>query len=698
VASTKPSNPIVVSKGGNVGFSSVSSTSAAAQLSRDQIINTYKNCVAARLIDQKILILLKQGKCFFHIGGSGHEVAQTATALAMKPGYDWAYPYYRDLAFSLQFGCTVEEIMLEALHRKGGPSSNGYAMPFHYGHKKWRIVSQSSPTGTQYLQAVGTAMGAVKAGKDEVVYVSSGEGATSEGEFHEAVNWAARGRFPVIFLIQNNKYAISVPVQDQIAGESVYGIVKGYEGLNRYRVDGCDFKEMYDIAADAVAKARRGDGPSVIEADTVRLLPHSSSDDHRKYRDQREFEEDLKKDPIPRFESFLTSHGMIKEVDIARVKEELQQRINAAVDAAEAEPLPDVSELEKYVYSPRVVVPKAGFVEPEHKGPRIVVVDAINHALAEELEYSKKMVVYGEDVAGNKGGVFTATKGLTATFGEARVFNSPLAEASIVGTAFGLAVRGDFKPNVEIQFGDYIWPAFMQIRDEVAMLRFRSYNEWSCPMVIRVAVGGYIHGGLYHSQSIDGFFTHIPGVRVVYPSNAADAKGLLKTACREEDPVLFLEHKGLYRQAFAAGPEPDSDFLLPFGLAKIKRTGSDITVITWGMLVQRSLEAAQKIEDKHGVSIEVIDLRTLNPLDKETILASAHKTGKVLIVHEDTLTGGFGAEIAAIVAQEAFDRLDAPIQRVAARDTPVPYGPELENEMLPQERHITAALEKLITY
>jgi 2-oxoisovalerate dehydrogenase E1 component len=698
VASIKPSKPIVVSKGPNGGFSSAASTNATAQLSRDQIINTYKNCVAARLIDQKILILLKQGKCFFHIGGSGHEVAQTATALAMKPGYDWAYPYYRDLAFSLQFGCTVEEIMLEALHRKGGPSSNGYAMPFHYGHKKWRIVSQSSPTGTQYLQAVGTAMGAVKAGKDEVVYVSSGEGATSEGEFHEAINWAARGRFPVIFLIQNNKYAISVPVQDQVAGESVYGIVKGYEGLNRYRVDGCNFKEMYDVATDAVAKARRGDGPSVIEADTVRLLPHSSSDDHRKYRDHKEIEEDLKKDPIPRFESFLTSQGILKEADLSRIAEELQQRISAAVDAAEAEPLPDVSELERYVYSPRVVVPKAGFVEPEHKGQRIVMVDAINHALVEELEYSKRMVVYGEDVAGNKGGVFTATRGLTAKFSEARVFNSPLAEASIVGTAFGLAVRGDFKPNVEIQFGDYIWPAFMQIRDEVAMLRFRSYNEWSCPMVIRVAVGGYIHGGLYHSQSIDGFFTHIPGVRVVYPSNAADAKGLLKTACREEDPVLFLEHKGLYRQAFAATPEPDADYLIPFGLAKVKKVGSDITVITWGMLVQRSLEAASKIEEKHGVSIEVIDLRTLNPLDNETILASVRKTGKVLIVHEDTLTGGFGAEIAAIVAQDAFERLDAPIQRVAAKDTPVPYGPELENEMLPQERHILSALEKLVAY
>jgi 2-oxoisovalerate dehydrogenase E1 component len=689
---------MTAARGSNGGSSSPVAGNSIAKLSKEQILNTYKNCVAARLIDQKILILLKQGKCFFHIGGSGHEVAQTATALAMKPGYDWAYPYYRDLAFSLQFGYTIEEIMLEALHRKGGPSSNGYAMPFHYGHKKWRIVSQSSPTGTQYLEAVGTAMGAVKAGKDEVVYVSSGEGATSEGEFHEAVNWAARGRFPVIFLIQNNKYAISVPVQHQVAGESVYGMVRGYEGLNRYRVDGCDFKEMYEVVADAVAKARQGEGPSVIEADTVRLLPHSSSDDHRKYRDPKEIEDDLKKDPIPRFETFLASQGILKAADIDKVKEEIQQRINAAVDAAEAEPLPDVAELEKYVYSPRIVVPKAGFVEPQHKGSNIVLVDAINHALAEEMEHNPKMLIYGEDVAGNKGGVFTATKGLTAKFGEGRVFNSPLAEASILGTAFGLAVRGDFKPNVEIQFGDYIWPAFMQIRDEVATLRFRSYSTWSCPMVIRVAVGGYIHGGLYHSQSIDGFFTHIPGVRVVYPSNAADAKGLLKTACREEDPVLFLEHKGLYRQGFASTPEPDANYLLPFGVAKIKKPGDDVTVVTWGMLVQRSLDAAAKIEEKYGVTVEVIDLRTLNPLDKETILNSVRKTGKLLIVHEDTLTSGFGAEIAAIVASEVFERLDAPIQRVAAKDTPVPYGPELEDAMLPQEKNITAALEKLVTY
>ena len=680
------------------GIAASAAGNATAGLAKEQIIDTYRNCVAARLIDQKILTLLKQGKCFFHIGGSGHEVAQTATALAMKPGYDWAYPYYRDLAFALQFGYTIEEIMLEVLHRKGAPSSNGYAMPFHYGHKKWRIIAQSSPTGTQYLEAVGTAMGAVKAGTDEVVYVSSGEGATSEGEFHEAVNWAARERFPVIFLIQNNKYAISVPIQDQVAGESVYGIVKGYAGLNRYRVDGCDFKEMCDVAADAVAKARRGDGPSVIEADTVRLLPHSSSDDHRKYRDAKEIEQDVQKDPLPRFETYLTAQGILKASDISRIKEEIQQRINNAADAAEAEPLPDVTELEKFVYSPHIVVPKAGFVEPEHKGPRVVMVDAINHALAEEMEYNPKMLIYGEDVAGKKGGVFTATRGLTAKFGEGRVFNSPLAEASIIGTAVGLAARGDFKPNVEIQFGDYIWPAFMQLRDEVAMLRFRSYNDWSCPMVIRVAVGGYIHGGLYHSQSIDGFFTHIPGIRVVYPSNAADAKGLLKTACREHDPVLFCEHKGLYRQAFAATPEPDANYLVPFGVAKVKKTGGDVTLITWGMLVQRSLEAAAKVEEKHGVSIEVIDLRTLNPLDRETILSSVRKTGKVLIAHEDTLTGGFGAEIAAIIASEAFERLDAPVQRVAAKDAPVPYGPELEDAMLPQERDIAAALEKLVTY
>ncbi len=667
-------------------------------LTQEQLLGAYRTMLAARLIDSKILILLKQGKAFFHIGGSGHEAAQVAMALAMRPGHDWAYPYYRDLAFSLQYGYSIEEVFLESLHRCGGPSSNGFAMPSHYGHKRLRIVSQSSPTGTQYLQALGTAMGSRWDGTDEVVYVSSGEGATSEGEFQEAVSWAVRGKFPVIFVVQNNGYAISVPASDQMPGGSVYEVLKGYPGLHRYRVDGCDFREMYDVAAEAVATARKGEGPCLIEADTVRLLPHSSSDDQRKYRDPSELEEESRRDPIPRLESFLVERGMLAASDIPGVRKEIQERVNRAAETAEAEGFPDPSEVTTYVYAPERIVPAEGFTEPQHAGANVVMVDAINHALAEELQRNPRMLVYGEDVAGDKGGVFTATRGLTAKFGPDRVFNSPLAEASIVGTAFGLAVRGDYRPVVEIQFGDYIWPAFMQLRDEVAMLRYRSYNQWSCPLVVRVAVGGYIHGGLYHSQSIDGFFAHIPGIRVVYPSNAADAKGLLKTACRENDPVLFLEHKGLYRQSFAARPEPDPDYLLPFGVAAVRREGDDITVVTWGMLVQRALEAARKLEESDGASIEVIDLRTLNPLDRETILRSVRKTGKLLIAHEDTLTGGFGAEIAAIVAAEAFERLDAPVVRVAAKDAPVPYAPALESAMLPQESDLLHALEKLLRY
>ncbi|HEV8539374.1 MAG TPA: thiamine pyrophosphate-dependent enzyme [Bacteroidota bacterium] len=665
-------------------------------LTVDRLIDAYRIMFTARKSDDKILLLLKQGKVFFHIGGSGHEAAQIGTAFAMKPGSDWAYPYYRDLPFSLAFGYTVEEVFLEALHRAKGPSSAGFAMPFHWGHKKWRIIAQSSPTGTQYLEAVGTALGAVKEGKDEVVYVSSGEGSTSEGEFHEAVNWAARERLPVIFLIQDNKYAISVTKAEQTAAESVCHLTSGYKGLNRYEVDGCDFLACYETAVDAVSKARKGDGPALILAHTVRLLPHSSSDDQRKYRSEEDLSKDRARDPLPRFEKYLLAHNILPASGLKQLQQEVLERIDRAAVLAEEEPEQDPANLLKYVYSPDVIVSKVGFAEPEHRGEKIVVVDAINHAMAEELERNPKMLIYGEDVAGDKGGVFTATKGLTKKFGRERVFNSPLAEASIIGTAFGLALRG-FKPCVEIQFGDYIWPGFMQLRDEVAMLRFRSNNEWSCPMVVRVAVGGYIHGGLYHSQSIDGIFTHIPGLRVVMPSNAADAKGLLKTACRCDDPVIFCEHKGLYRASFAAGAEPDAEYCLPFGLAKVVREGSDISVLTWGMMVQRSLEAARKLEEA-GTGVEVIDLRTLNPLDLDSILRSVRKTGKVLIAHEDTLTGGFGAEIAAILADEAFAILDAPIKRVAAKDCPVPYGPTLENAMLPQTTDILHALEELSAF
>jgi 2-oxoisovalerate dehydrogenase E1 component len=664
-------------------------------LDRQNVVDVYKMMLTSRMMDDKTMILLRQGKAFFHIGGSGHEAAQIAAARAMKPGYDWAYPYYRDIAFALQYGSTPEDIFLETLHRAEGKSSGGRQMPAHYGDKNLRIVAQSSPTGTQFLQAVGTALGIVRDGTDEVVYVSSGDGTTSEGEFHEAVNWASRELLPVIFLIQDNRYAISVTRKEQTAGESVYGMVKGYKGLNRYLIDGTNFFESYRIARDAVAIARRGDGPSLIHADVVRLLPHSSSDDHKKYRDPEEIEADKKRDPIPKMEKFLMSAGVLLDKDIEQIRTEIKELVDKAADWAESRPLPEPHTSQLHVYAPDFAVNKEEYRNPEDTGGKpVVLVDAINHALAEEMEYNPKMIIYGEDVAGKKGGVFTATKGLTDKFGWERVFNSPLAEASIVGTAFGLSVRG-FKPVVEIQFGDYIWPAFMQIRDEVTMLRYRSNGNFSCPMVIRVAVGGYIRGGLYHSQSIESFFTHIPGIRVVFPSNAADAKGLLKTACRENDPVLFLEHKGMYRQGFAAAPEPDSEYLMPFGVAGVKQEGDDITVITYGMMVHRTLAAAKKLDD---VSVEVIDLRTLNPLDEDAIFNSVRKTGKVLIVHEDTFTGGFGGEIASRIADTCFQHLDGPIKRVAAKDSPVPYSPPLEQDMLPTESDIVRALRELADF
>jgi 2-oxoisovalerate dehydrogenase E1 component len=665
------------------------------ELDDQQVVDVYRMMLTSRLMDDKSMILLRQGKAFFHIGGSGHEAAQIAVSRAMKPGYDWAYPYYRDLAFALQYGSTPRDIFLETMHRAEGKSSGGRQMPGHYGDKDLRIIAQSSPTGTQYLQAVGTALGAVKDGTDEVVYVSSGEGTTSEGEFHEAINWASRELLPVIFLIQDNKYAISVTRREQTAGESVYEMVKGYKGLNRYLIDGTDFFESYRIAREAVSKARNGEGPSLIHADVVRLLPHSSSDDHKKYRDPAEIEADKKRDPIIKMEKFVLKEGILDEKQIVQIRDEIKSLVDSAADWAESKPLPEAHTSQQHVYAPEFVISKEGFEPPQNTGGKpVVLVDAINHALAEELEHNPKMIIYGEDVAGKKGGVFTATKGLTDKFGWDRVFNSPLAEASIVGTAFGLSIRG-FKPVVEIQFGDYIWPAFMQIRDEVSMLRYRSNGNFSCPMVIRVAVGGYIRGGLYHSQSIESFFIHIPGLRVVFPSNAADTKGLLKTACRENDPVIFLEHKGMYRQGFAAAPEPGKDYLLPFGMAAVTQEGEDITVVTYGMMVHRTLSAAAKLDN---VSVEVIDLRTLNPLDEEAIYTSIRKTGKVLIVHEDTLTGGFGGEIAARISNTCFQFLDGPVMRVGAKDSPVPYSPPLEQDMLPSETDILNALRDLANF
>ncbi|HTY36152.1 MAG TPA: dehydrogenase E1 component subunit alpha/beta, partial [Bacteroidota bacterium] len=566
----------------------------------------------------------------------------------------------------------------------------------HYGRPDLRIPTQSSPTGTQYLQAVGVAMACKKERTDEVVYVSSGEGATSEGEFFEAVNWAARDSYPVIFFIQDNRYAISVPVENQTAGGSVFEVVSGFKGLDRYDVDGSNFAEVYQTMGKAVSRARSGGGPSLIRANVVRLLPHSSSDDQLKYRSKEDVESDKARDPLPIMTHFLIEEGLITDKEATRIQAEVKEAVDAAASWAESRPLPDPSTVREHVYGRAHAHPPKDFVEPVHKGPKVVLVDAINHALKEEMARNPKMLVFGEDVADGKGGVFTATKGISTQYGVSRAFNSPLAEASIIGVSTGLALKG-WLPVPEIQFADYIWPAFMQIRDEIAMFRYRSNNGWSCPFVIRVPVGGYIHGGHYHSQCIESIMAHVPGIRLAFPSNAADAKGLLKAAMRGDDPVIFMEHKGLYRQGYASSPEPDENYVLPFGIAAVKRPGTDITVITYGALVQKSMEAARKLDEK-GISVEVIDLRTMNPLDVDTIYTSVKKTGKVLIAHEDTLTAGFGAEISALISQNCFEFLDAPIRRVAALDSPVPYSPPLENEMLPNEGRIVAALEDLAAY
>ena len=663
------------------------------EFSNKELLRIYSIMIKARLSDEKMLNLLKQSKGFFHMGCAGHEASQLAASKFLKPGKDWIYPYYRDGALCLALGMSVKENFLSFLARGSDPNSGGRQMPMHYGHKKLRIVSQSSATGTQFLQAVGCALSLkTQSITKEIVYVSAGEGTTSQGEFHEAINWASRAKAPIIFHIQDNEYAISTHRSDQTAG-SIYEMVNGYKNLDRYNVDGTDFFDTYEAFKLASKRAREGKGPSVIVSNVVRLLPHSSSDDQRKYRSPKDLISDQKKDPILLFEEKCISEDWLDKNKLDLIKDECKNIIEESSVWAEAQdhPLPETAM--DYIYSDFLPKEESKFIPISNK---TVLVDSINHALHEEMAFNDKMVIYGQDIADPKGGVFTATKGLSTAFGLDRVFNSPLSESSIIGTAVGMAVSG-LKPVVEIQFGDYIWTAMMQIRNEVATMRYRSNNDWSCPIVMRVPVGGYIHGGLCHSQSIDGYFIHMPGIYIAYPSNARDAKGLLKMACRMKDPVIFMEHKGLYRQGYASTEEPDSNYLLPFGKANIVKPGNELTIIAWGAMIQKSIEAIQRIEVEKE-TVELIDLRTLNPLDLETVGESVKKTGKVLVVYEDNLTNGPGSEIAALISDKFFKYLDGPIKRVAAKDSPVPYNWHLEEQILPQVSDIADKLIELLEY
>jgi 2-oxoisovalerate dehydrogenase E1 component len=682
-------------------------------LDAETLIRAFRLMHTARSLDDREVLLKRQNKVHFQISGAGHEAVQAAAGLLLKSGYDWLYPYYRDRALCLALGMTPEEMLLQAVGAADDPASGGRQMPSHWGHPARNIVSASSPTGTQFLQAAGCAEAGRRLASrgDEITMVCTGEGATSEGEFWESLNLACLKRLPLVYLVEDNGFAISVPVEHQTAGGSISALVASFPGLLTVECDGTDFFESYAALQRAISHCRRGDGPSLVHAHVVRPYSHSLSDDERLYKTQKERDNEAARDPLARFSDWLQREGVLDANAHRRILSEIQEEIQETTERALKAAAPPSGSALQFLYSPLVDPTSSKFdAQPDPRGDPRTMVDTINQTLAEEMRRDPRVLVFGEDVADSsreenlselkgKGGVFKATAGLQRRFGSDRCFNTPIAEAAIVGRAIGLATRG-LKPVAEIQFFDYIWPAMMQIRDELATLRWRSNNGFSCPLVIRAAIGGYLNGGsIYHSQCGEVVFTHLPGLRVVFPSNSQDAAGLLRTAIRCDDPVLFLEHKRLYREPYNRAPHAGPDYTVPFGKARIVKPGQDLTIITYGALVQKCLQAASQIEQRNmGWSVEILDLRSLSPYDWTAIRQSVEKTSRVLIVHEDTLSWGYGAEIAARIAEELFDHLDAPVGRVAALDTWVAYNPELEDEILPQVSGIIHKAESLLQY
>src|SRR5229473_1636167 len=699
-------------------------------LDRETLIRLYRTMYLSRKLDDREIQLKRQNKIYFQISSAGHEAVTAAMGLLLRPGADWIYPYYRDRALCLMLGVTPLDMLLQAVGAADDPSSGGRQMPSHWGHAKFNVVSKSSCTGTQFVQAVGAAEATLyyeahpkalaqakkaplgelaKHAADEIVYVSSGDGATSEGEFWESLNAACANKLPLLYLVEDNGYAISVPVEVQTAGGSISKLVQSFPGLHVAEVDGTDPIASYAVCQEAVNYCRERRGPALIHAHVTRPYSHSLSDDEKLYKSPEEREEEARRDPVSKFALFLVREGILDQKQIESLEAEIDNEVREATDQALAAEAPPLDSIRMNVYSPELDPTSSEFdTEPQLHGAPKTMVEMVAATLADEMARDERVIVFGEDVADasrednlkhvkGKGGVFKATSGLQRKYGHDRVFNSPLAEASIVGRAIGMATRG-LKPVAEIQFFDYIWPAMMQIRDELCVMRWRSNGAFKAPVILRVPIGGYLTGGgVYHSQSGESIFTHCPGLRVVMPSTALDVAGLLRTAIRCDDPVMFLEHKHLYRQPYNRSEYPGPDFTIPFGRARVVKEGSVVSIITYGALVHRAEVAAAQLE-REGISVEIIDLRSLSPYDWEAISATVRKTHRVIVAYEDMLSWGYGAEIAARIGDELFEDLDAPVRRVAATDTFCAYQPKLEDVILPQTSHITAAVKRLLEY
>lgn len=659
-----------------------------------KLAKIYELLCLSRMVDEKMAKMVKQNKGgTFQLSSAGHELIGAVAGQCLISGKDWSFPYYRDQPFAISMGCDITELFAVFLGRKVKNHSSGRMMPYHFSDKSLRIYCQSSVVGSQFLQAVGCAFAIKQQKKDEVVYVSAGDGATSQGDFHEAMNFASIHQLGVIFVIQDNGWAISVPASEQTGAKSIATLASSYQNMQVHEVDGTNFEELQFAFESSFEKARKGKGPSVVIAKVARLGAHSNSDDPKKYRTEESMIAEKERDPLEIFANYVKQKGVLASY-LEELKKEIFERVERYAQEADRLAFPQKGSSLLHVYAP------FDLLEPSEENfdalEEIVIVDAINHALVEEMEFDPTVVVFGQDVAGGKGGVFGATRELTKKFGD-RCFNTPLAESTIIGIAIGMSAVG-IKAVAEIQFADYVWTGINQLFNEAASICYRSNGEWSVPIVIRMPYGGYIQGGPYHSQSIEGFLTHCPGLKVVVPSNSQDAKMLLKAAIRDPNPVVFLEHKGLYRQqCFCAKKEPSPCSVLPFGKAKVIRKGEDATVVAWGAMVPMAFEVAEQLSEE-GFQVEIIDLRTLVPLDTGTIFTSVEKTGKLLIVQEAPQNCGFSAEVAARVAEEGFSFLDAPIMRLSGFDSAVPYSKPLEEEVLPQKKDVELAMRKLLAY